>query len=279
MMEFKVVRITPKMARTWLEANTINRPLRASVVDGYVRAYERGEHRLTHQGIAFADSGELLDGQHRLTAIAQMPDHFSLEMMVTRGLSKAAFDVIDQGLKRSHGDALNIPAGLASVARYLATIVETSRSGITSQYLVPFVHGVEAPYAKLTSFCSKSTKTWSSAAIRSAAILRMLNGGDHDYICISYYALNHAEFGSMSPAVQSLYRQVVKTAVSPRGFDLFGRAFKAFDFRKQNVERLQINDTSSVAVAARAIIQTKVLGMKKAPEYSEAKRVARGVAA
>jgi hypothetical protein len=273
-LETKIIRITPSMARDWLESNTINRPLRSGVVAGYVKAYERGEHRLTHQGIAFADTGELLDGQHRLTAIAQLPDHFGLDMMVTRGLHKTAFDVIDQGLKRSHGDALYIPAGLASVARYLANIVETSRSGITSQYLVPFVRGVEAPYSKLTSFCSKATKTWSSAAIRSAAILRMLNGGDHDYICISYYALNHAEFGSMSPAVQSLYRQVVKTSVSPRGFDLFGRAFKAFDFRKQGVERLQINDTSSVAVMARSIIQTKVLGMKKAPEHQTESRSA-----
>lgn len=252
------------MAAEWLESNTINRPLRRSVVEGLVLAYQRGEHRLTHQGIAFADSGELLDGQHRLTAIAKMHADFSVEMMVTTGLPKDAFDSIDQGLKRSHGDVLRISQGLAAVARFMATAVETSRTGITSQSLVPYVHGVEHEFTQLMNFCSKATKTWSSAAVRSAAILRMLSGGDRDYICINYYALNHMEFDSMSPAVQSLYRQQVSGKAGTQGYDLFCRAMKAFDLRAATVTRLQIDSTSAAIQQARAIIQTRVLGQKNA---------------
>lgn len=262
-METKIIRVTPAMADNWLEANTINRPLRKSVVEGLVAAYMRGEHRLTHQGIAFADTGELIDGQHRLTAISKMPADFAVDIMVTRGLPKSAFDAIDQGLKRSHGDVLRISQGHAAVARYLATIYETSRIGITTQYLVPFVEGIEDAYVQLTGFCPKATKTWSSAGIRSAAILQMLNGGDKDYICMSYYALNHMEFQAMVPVVETLFKQQTAGKTTARQLDLFCRAFKAFDKRNQSLAKIQINDTSSTLVRAREIIQEKVLGVKR----------------
>lgn len=271
-METKIIRVTPGIAHNWLESNTINRPLRKSVVESYVAAYMRGEHRLTHQGIAFAESGELLDGQHRLTAISQMPSTFSAELMVTRGMPAASFEAIDQGLKRSHGDVLRVPQDQAAVARYLATIHETSRIGITSQFLIPFVEGIETPYMQIKGFCPKSTKTWSSAGIRSAAILQMLNGGDRDYICMSYYSLNHMDFDSMPPIVQALFRQQTKGLVLARGYDLFCRAFKAFDSRNQALNTIQISDTSNIVTKAREIIHSKMLGVKKAPA-SGAKKV------
>lgn len=271
-MEFKIVKVTPALAANWLESNTINRPLRKSVVESYIAAYMRGEHRLTHQGIAFAETGELLDGQHRLSAIAQMPSTFSADMLVARGLPKSAFEAIDQGLKRSHGDVLGVPQGQAAVARYLATIYETSRVGITSQFLIPFVDGVEDAYVKLVGFCPKATKTWSSAAIRSAAILQMMNGGDRDYIALSYYSLNHMDFESMPAIVQALFRQQAKGLVSTSGYDLFCRAFKAFDIRNQSLNTIQISDTSTLVTKAREIITSRVLGMKKAPT-SGAKKV------
>ena len=271
-MKTNTVHITPKMAAEWLESNTINRPLRRTVVDGLVLAYQRGEHRLTHQGIAFADTGELLDGQHRLSAIAKMPDDFSIPMLVTTGMPKDSFDAIDQGLKRSHGDVLRVSQGLASVARYMATIVETSRAGITSQSLVPYVRGVEGTYGQLVGFCPKSTKTWSSAAVRAAAILRMLAGGDRDYIRLNYYSLNHMEFDSMAPVVQALYRQQVSGKASTHGYDLFYRAMKAFDQRNAGMNKIQIDSPSTMIQMARALVNTQVLGQKNATSAPVAKK-------
>ena len=264
-IQTRIAKVTPVIARGWLEQNTINRPLRRSVVESYIAAYMRGEHRLTHQGVAFADTGELLDGQHRLTAISEMPDNWSAEMMVTTGLPASSFDAIDQGLKRSHSDVLKIPSGQAAVARYLATIYETSRVGITSQFLVPFVEGVDVAYGRLVGFCPKSTKTWSSAGVRSAAILQMMNGGDKDYISMTYYALNHMDFDSMPPVAKALFRQYTKGLVSAHGYDLFCRAYKAFDLRNASLNTIQISDTSTIVGKAREIISVKVLGTKKAP--------------
>jgi hypothetical protein len=93
----------------------------------------------------------------------------------------------------------------------------------------------------------------------------MLNGGNRDYICMTYYALNHMDFDSMPPVAQTLFRQYAKGAITAKGYDLFCRAFKTFDVRNQSLNTIQISDTSTIITRAREIIQTKVLGMKKAP--------------
>lgn len=268
----EVLRISPAIARAWLEKNTINRPLRRTVVEGYRASLERGEHRLTHQGIAFSASGELLDGQHRLTAIAEMPENFSVQMMVTRGLSAEAFQAIDLGLKRSHADVLKIPAGLSAVARFLATIHNTSRVGITPQSLVPYVEGVQRHYDNLIGFDPTCTKTWSSAAIRSAAVLQMIRGSGDDYVCMTYYSLNHLDFDAMPPVARALFRQQTRGLVNSRGLDMFCRAFKVFDSKNAQLNTIQITDPSTLIASARDVINERVLGIRNAPT-SGAKKV------
>lgn len=264
-IETRIATVTPDTAIAWLERNTINRPLRRTVVDTLRQAYERGEHRLTHQGIAFASTGELLDGQHRLTAISQMPKGFSAQIMVTTGLPAIAFESIDQGLKRSHSDVLRIDMGHAAVARFLAVIYNTARTGITSQYLIPFVEGSRPGYTTLIDFCPRSQKLWASAPVRAAAVLRLLNGGDRDYICMAYYSLVHMEFESMAPVVQTLFKQLTAASGKTAALDLFARAYKAFDVRNAGMTTIVINDTAKVAANVREVISTRVLGMKKAP--------------
>lgn len=271
-METKVIRITPAMASNWLSTNTINRPVRRARVDGLIAAFKRGEYQMTHQGIAFAETGELLDGQHRLLAIAEMPAAFSIEMQVTRGMPLCAFKVIDKGLTRSHSDSLGISTGHAAVARFLATIHLTAKESITTDYLIPFVKGTEEPFFRLTKFCTRISKTWSSSAVRSAAILRMLEGADFDYIGISYHSLNSDDFDSMSPIVQALYRQQVRGLVLGSQ-DLFCRAWKAFDERSQRLDKIQITDSGSIIARAREIILSDVLKVKKAPSIVGAKKV------
>lgn len=271
-MESKIVVVTPAVAREWLKRNVNNRPLRMSTVSGLKAAFMRGEYVLTHQGVAFDVSGNLLDGQHRLSAIAQMPDGFSVEMMVTRNLPPKAFDVLDIGVKRNAGDVLRVSSGVAAVARFMALIVETDRVGITPTLLIPYVSGVQEPYQELVSYAPSVSKTWSSAAVRTAAILRLLSGGDRDYVLLSYHAVLHAEYDAMSRIVQALYRQQMQGKV--RGsMDLFARAYKAFDIRKASLDTIQISDHSAVVGEARDLIQRNVLGQKKAGVEMPAKKV------
>lgn len=273
----EILHITPAKAREMLKKNLTNRTIHRAVVDNYKTLLQRGEYKLTHQGIAFLRNGNLGDGQHRLTAISEMPETFSVQMMVTFDLENDAFLALDQGLRRSHADLLSIPAGLAAVARYLAIIHETSRSSVTTQSLIPFVSGTERDYTTLTNFCPRVTKTWASSAVRSAAIIQMLNGQDDDYVCLTYHALNHLDFDAMPPIAQALFRQHTKGKIG-RGLDMYCRAFNVFDQRKQRLTTIQISDTSTIIAKTRDLIKEHILGtmsltqMKKAPT-SGAKRV------
>jgi hypothetical protein len=62
-----------------------------------------GTWRLTHQGIAFDESGNLVDGQHRLLAVisSSVPTRF----WVFNGVSREAMIAIDTGKARSAEDA------------------------------------------------------------------------------------------------------------------------------------------------------------------------------
>ena len=100
--------ITPEMARQYLETNTGNRRLSREFAASLAREIREGRWQLTHQGIAFDESGKLIDGQHRLTAvtIANEP----AEMMVARGVAPSENNlfVIDCNRKRSIRDILQI---------------------------------------------------------------------------------------------------------------------------------------------------------------------------
>lgn len=272
-METKMIRITPPMAREWLKKNTDNRPMRMSKVEGLKLAFQRGEYIATHQGVAFLRDGTLADGQHRLTAIAGMPDNYSVEMMVTRGLAPEAQRVMDLNTPRSASDILKRHQGLVAVARYMAKLIEQHRQAITPTYLMPFVSAVEDSFGALLDYCPTVSKTWSAASIRSAAILRMVNG-DRDYILLSYHALNHADFDSMTPRIQALYRQSVRGSMNSGSLDIFARAYRAFDVRGQKVGTIQISDQANVIAEAREVIQYIVSGTnKKAPTSGAEKKV------
>lgn len=113
------VKIIPAMAVEWLKHNNCNRPLRKSLVAAYARDMRSGNWAATHQGIAFGESGALLDGQHRLHAIIE--SGVPVLMMVTRGLPEkikgaviATMDAVDRGAVRSVADQMQIQHGISN---------------------------------------------------------------------------------------------------------------------------------------------------------------------
>src|SRR5579884_3546217 len=61
--------VTPEIAREWLTHNVKNRTLSEDSANALARDIKSGNWLTTHQGIAFNDRNELMDGQHRLEAI------------------------------------------------------------------------------------------------------------------------------------------------------------------------------------------------------------------
>lgn len=114
------IQITGEMARQMLDKNNANRPVSRREVERLKRILEYGKWRYNGEAIKFDTRGELKDGQHRLTAIAET--NIPAEILVVRDLEPEAFDTLDQGRKRTGGDVLY----MKGVKRHTAAAVACS---------------------------------------------------------------------------------------------------------------------------------------------------------
>lgn len=98
--------ITPELAHEYLTKNTRNRNISRVVVKKIKDDIEHDRWELTHQGVAFYESGELADGQTRLTAIEECGK--PVDMLVTFGIPVKAGAVIDKHRARSDADSIKL---------------------------------------------------------------------------------------------------------------------------------------------------------------------------
>ena len=265
-MKTTIIDVTPEMARQWLESNTDNRPIRSGQVESLRAAFARGEYIGTHQGIAFDDDGVLLDGQHRLTAISLINDPGAVfPMMVTRGMTRQAFDVIDSGMvTRSVSDVLRVDPCAGTVGTFYATLMLSSqKSRPTAVQARPYVEFVQPEVERLMAFCPTAAKTWSAAAVKAAVVLTMKTG-NADYALTVYRSMVLAKFDEMVPIVQALYRAHMAGSVrAAGGRDMFLRCLKVMNPKNARLSRVQISDPAGGMEEARALIATLMGATKK----------------
>lgn len=267
-MKTELMQVTPKMAREWLMANTDNRPLRQGVVSGFKNAYERGEWKVTHQGIAFGLSGKLLDGQHRLTFISEPPERSAVPVNVTTGQDDDTFDAIDQGFKRTISDIHGVSSDLVAIGRFFARVMDTGgyKNALTPQYVKPFIDWVEPEFMTLISFTPKYARMWATAPVRSAAIYNLKIGKDKNFVRLAYDSLVHSNIAAMPSAVRLLAQQHMSgKLLAARSLDLFCRAQKAFDPASASLSKILIRDTAHQIAEVREFV---VGQMKKSPGYA-----------
>ncbi|MFC9497702.1 hypothetical protein [Streptomyces sp. NPDC056982] len=108
-ISIELVDVTPDMASTWLLRNVKNRNLRKGMAAQYGRDMTAGEWTINGSTVVFAEDGTLIDGQHRLSAIAAIDSpKASFPLLVVRGVVEQAKRTIDGGAKRTMGDRLKI---------------------------------------------------------------------------------------------------------------------------------------------------------------------------
>ena len=117
------VTITPEMAQDWLDTRNTdfkNRQLSRSIAGRYADAMRRNEWKANHQGIAFDTEGWLIDGQHRLLAVAN--SGVTVTMWVFPEMPRDTFDTLDVGRRRQASHLIKAPnaAVLASSVKFLA---------------------------------------------------------------------------------------------------------------------------------------------------------------
>lgn len=113
--------ITPDMARTYLARSGGNRQIRKHRVDKYCKSRLAGKWYLTHQGIAFDETGVLRDGHHRLHMI--VTTGLATWMFVVRDVPVDGVHHIDGILPRSDRDAF-LMAGEADYQNHALAIAK-----------------------------------------------------------------------------------------------------------------------------------------------------------
>jgi hypothetical protein len=114
--------ITAEMARRFLTKNIDhNRAINRSRLDQDVRDMKAGKWMENGETIKFADTGELIDGQHRLMACAEAGAGFW--SLVVYGVKKEAFITIDRGQPRSIGQQFNTTRGTVNYNHVSAALV------------------------------------------------------------------------------------------------------------------------------------------------------------
>src|SRR4051812_17796470 len=135
--------ITPKKAAAYLEKNVSNRVVRKGTVTAYARDMKLGNWIPTHQGIAFNDRDELIDGQHRLHAIVE--SGVTVKMLISRGIpaetgTMRTMDAVDRGAVRSVADQLQLQHGYRNanqVAGCASTIAQLTLHKWVGRITVP----------------------------------------------------------------------------------------------------------------------------------------------
>lgn len=102
----RVVDITPELAAKLLEGNLVNRELSERRVSQYVTDMASGAWPYTGDPIRITEDGQLLDGQHRLTAVVR--SGVTLPMMVMTGVPADHQRYMDTGRLRTLGDEVHM---------------------------------------------------------------------------------------------------------------------------------------------------------------------------
>ena len=113
-LTLQICEVTPVIANAWLKLNIKNRKIKDMTVESFARDMRNNAWHLTHQGIAFDDRGNLIDGQHRLQAIARSKKTVRMFVSVgwpTGGKVKT-MDAVDRGVNRSLADQLDLQHGI-----------------------------------------------------------------------------------------------------------------------------------------------------------------------
>jgi hypothetical protein len=179
--------ITPEIAKEMLAKNTRNRTMNANRVSAMSSVMKSGKWPLTHQGIAISETGVLLDGQHRLSAIVMAK--VSIGMYVTRGLPEESIEAIDIGeIRRAH-HVLAIADGVK--------LTGNERSALVAAWLLA-THGTMTRTGRTTIHALREAVKEHGESVR--AIVGII-GGAHDRIA------NAAVMGTLVIAHRTKPRQ------------------------------------------------------------------------
>lgn len=232
-LRMRVLLIGPEEAKALLTLNTDNRKVRPGRVKYYARVMKNNDWLLTHQGIAFSEDGVGLDLQHRMMAV--MEAGIDIKLMVVEGLSREAFEAIDQMERRSTADALKMRKELTEEAKILIYMAGGSNCAApTVSDIRDAAEAIREHSDYLFEVAPTKRKVVGAVPVRVAAIMLMnAHPTQVEKIAEIYRLFSLGRTEEYTPIMHAFNRQIadgkLKTDGSENRMDLFRRALVALD--------------------------------------------------
>lgn len=209
-IETEFVKITPERATELLAANAVNRTIRPRLVASYAEDMREGLWRVTGEAIKVSRTGQLLDGQHRLSAIVEYGK--PMEMLVVSGLEDRAQELMDQGAVRTAANALAMHGFqnatlTSSIARWLLL------AGPPGDHLEQALKQQKASIARVV----KTAQENPDVALAGMFYSRVVNHipGSPTALCYSWLWLNRTD----PSACEEFWQGLIELDFYPTGED------------------------------------------------------------
>lgn len=253
--------ITPNLAEALLETNTENRKLRKSVVERYAQVMTLGDWLLTPEPIVIADTGRLLNGQHRLNAIIK--SGANVRMFVVRNVSEQAFPAIDRGVSRTFSDAHGMAKKLVECAKLLIDVTtgDTRASTLDRNVLVE-TDFLRDNHEALMAATQSTSRAFSASSVRLAACIRMFDPSAREHVLAIYRGLVLGHTHELPPVAQAFVGAVAAGKFTTSGSNaprqhLLLVAFSVFDPKNANQTRVPIVTNKSLDNFVTAVMAAK----------------------
>lgn len=226
-MQAEIKTVTPEYAAELLaRRNEHNRAIRPAIVNEYLSWMKEDVFKLTHQGIAIDWNGNLVDGQHRLTAILKLGK--AIDLLVISDVDPEIFRVIDRGANRTIPEVTGESRYTVEVCRFIfSEFYGTVRQ--SSHTLKPVIAAFRDASEALRLHCPSRPKKRGSAPIRAAAVLCMMDR-DRQVAMDAYRRCILQDYSKMRPIEMSLSKWLVDTTLTTAMRSIaFCSALIAFD--------------------------------------------------
>jgi hypothetical protein len=258
MIQPLVMKITPEVAASFLardqEQSKKNRTIRPSKVQSFLAAIRDGNFKLTHQGIAIAPNGRILDGQHRLLAIIESGE--TVSMIVAFDTPEETFQFIDRGTPRRVRDALNVPSNIADPCAFIARMHDRTR--VEPVDVQEVLDACGPALRAMAEIAPTNVRGLTKAPNRAAVALRYKQT-QNPYVLHQWRAFTVLDFDNMSATVKAYYRQIA-SSTAPKAdikysYEQAARAWIAFDPSKPDSSKIQVSSIEKNIDEMRAVWQ------------------------
>lgn len=273
-METIVLEVTPKQAQEWIEYDLLarddnpdvksNRNISKNNLQYFCDEIANGHWKLTHQGIAISSEGIIIDGQHRLRAIAKTG--IPVKIPVTFGADIGTFDAIDVGKNRNFVDIYRVDKSAVAVATTMLSLsygyTSTAGARIRAQEMGRALEKLKPIITAFGAFANSNVRVRGASPVKTAFFLHYAKSKDVKYIDM-FGAFLAQDFESLTNKLKGLLRYIDKKAPKYWVSYQSRRELLRYTFASmegaENVASVKIYDENAIDARMQAIARS-VLG-------------------